>query len=97
MAIIRTLYNGKQFRLADSIDKLSNDKYHGIIYNKQLCLRGNKLMAEILKITPKATLHAVIDCLKEQDALITGNDKNSIQISGTGGKRFYAIPLKKLR
>ena len=55
------------------------------------------LMAEILKVAPKATLHAVIESLLEQDALKPGSDKTGVQLSGGGGKRFLAIPLKKLK
>ena len=46
---------------------------------------------------PNANLNNVIDSLTAQGAIKPGNDKTSIQISGGGGKRFLAIPLKKLK
>ena len=94
--IIRTLYKGGVFRLADDI-AIIKDKHHGLIHEGCLCLRSMKLMPEILKLVPNANLNAVIASLQEQDALKTGSDRSSIQISGGGGKRFLAVPLRKLK
>jgi hypothetical protein len=95
LCIIRTLCKDRVFRLADDITKLK-EKHHGLIHDNCLCLRGMKLMPEILKSVPNANLNAVIRSLTEQEALKPGSDRNSIQISGGGGIRFLAIPLKKL-
>ena len=96
LGLIKALYSGKVFRLAESMNKLKG-KPHGLIYDGHLCLRGKKLMDELLRYFPKATLKDVGDSLLAKKALKIVGDKRSIQISGGGGIRFYAIPLKKLK
>jgi len=96
LSIICNLYDSKVLRLTDDIANLK-DKHHGLIYEDCLCLRSVKLMPEIIKLIPNANLNDVIDSLTAQGAIKPGNDKTSIQISGGGGKRFLAIPLKKLK
>jgi len=96
LSIIHNLYNSKVLRLADDIANLK-EKHYGLIYEDCLCLRSVKLMPEIIKLIPNANLNDVIDSLTAQGAIKPGNDKTSIQISGGGGKRFLAIPLKKLK
>jgi len=95
-SIIRNLYSSKVLKLADDIANLK-EKHHGLIYEDCLCLRSVKLMPEIIKLIPNANLNDVIDSLMAQGAIRPGNDRTSIQISGGGGKRFLAIPLKKLK
>jgi len=95
--LIRTLYNGKQFHLANDISRL-NKKHHGFTDSEFLYLRGGRMMDEVLKFAPKATYNTVTDALIAQDALKVGNEKRSVQIrSPQGNTRFYAISLKKLR
>ena len=38
----------------------------------------------------------IVNTLYSQGALKRSKDRISVQITGTGGKRFYAIPLEKL-
>jgi hypothetical protein len=59
-------------------------------------LRGAKLVERIRKYVPTASLDEIVENLIAQDALKAGKER-TIQIYGGGGKRFYAIPLKKLR
>ena len=96
LGLIKALYASKTFRLADSTGELK-EKHHGLIHDGHLCLRGKKLMEELLKYVPAAKLKEVSDSLLAQNALKVVGDKRCIQISGGGGIRFYAIPLKKLK
>jgi len=96
LRLVNMLYQGNDFRLAGDISRLK-DNHHGLIYKNCLCLRGAKLLETIQKINPNAKINEIIESLKAQNALKVGNDKTTIQISGGGGKRFLAIPLKKLR
>jgi molybdopterin converting factor small subunit len=96
LSIIHILYNANMFILAKNVRGLK-EKHHGLIHDDHLCLRGSMLLPEVLKLAPSATLSAIIESLSSQGALKKGRDKNVIQITGGSGKRFLAIPLKKLR
>ena len=96
LRLIRTLYKSGSFHLADDIRQIK-DKHDGLIYKERLCLRGVKLMDAIHRYIPTASQDDVVKALLAKDALMQGKDKRSIQISGGGGIRFYAIPLKKLK
>jgi hypothetical protein len=91
LASICTLYKNGAFRLADNA-KLFSQEHDGVIHNGCLCLRG-----ENLRDVFPTNFEAVLDALVAQGALKCGKDRRTIQIHGTGGKRFYAIPLDKLR
>jgi len=95
LGLIGKLYKSGTFRLADNARNLK-EKHHGLINENCLCLRSMRLMPEINRYVPNTNINAVIDSLISQNALKVGSDKNTIQISG-GGKRFLAIPLKKLK
>jgi hypothetical protein len=99
LELVRMIFNGKGFRLAKSIKpfgKKGPETHDGLIYDGCLCLRGTKLVEKARKYVPAASLNDIIEDLIAQDALKTGKER-TIQIYGCGGKRFYAIPLKKLR
>jgi len=96
LGLICSLYKSDGFRLADSIEQLK-DKHDGLIHGDYLCLRGVKLMKKIYQFVPTTNLNEVINALVAKDALKQGSDRRSIQITGGGGKRFYAIRLSKLR
>ena len=96
LELIRDIYKGEGFRLASGAKQLK-DKHDGLIYDDCLCLRGTKLLEKINQTIPAAKLDDVIKGLLSENALKTGTDKRSIQIYGCGGKRFYAIKLKKLK
>ncbi len=96
LELIRTLFKSDSFRLADSVGQLK-EKHDGLIYNDRLCLRSAKLMKKIHQFVSTASLDDVVSALIAKEALMRGKEKRSIQISGCNGKRFFAIPLKKLR
>jgi hypothetical protein len=60
--LIRILCKGDVLRLADDI-KLLKEKHHGFIGGDHLFLRGQKLIEEILKFSPKASYKLVSDNL----------------------------------
>lgn len=95
LRLISSLYKNDVFRLADNIEQLK-DKHDGIIHGDYLCLRGKKLMEKIHQFLPNAGLNEVIASLVNKDAIKKGKDNRSIQITGGGGKRFYAIKIKEL-
>ena len=97
LGIIRERYKAGRFQLAEHAEQFKGIKdevllYDGVVYSGYLCLRG----ATLLKLFPNASLKAIIDALQSQGALKRGSDKTSIQISATGGNRFFFIPLYKL-
>lgn len=96
LKLIRTMYNGGSFHLADSAEKLK-DKHDGLLYYNCLCLRGTKLVEKIKKFVPAATLRDIVNALLAKNALKLVNEKHTVQICGCGGKRFYAIKLKELK
>ena len=91
LAYIRTIFRDGEFLLADSAEEFKRG-HEGLIHNGCLCLRGDKLR----KLFPDVRLDDIADNLLTRGALRPGADKRGIQIYGTGGKRFYAIPLNKL-
>jgi hypothetical protein len=97
LKIIGTLYNGKSIRLADSAERFKS-KHDGLIYYDCLCIPGAKLMEKVRAFVPAAKLDDIIDELLAQKALKIVNDKDrTVQIHGCGGRRFYAVKLKKLK
>lgn len=92
LARICDAYLGNAFDLADSPKKFLDLIHDGLIHNGCLCLRGDK----IRKLFPDVPLEDVISGLEAQGAIKRGVNDRAIQIYGTGGKRFYAIPLAKL-
>ena len=90
---ISSQYKSGFIHLADSAKQFDDEWHDGIIHDGCLCLRGGK----IRKLFPGILFEDIIDNLENQNALKRVNDKKTKQIYGTGGKRFYAIPLEKLK
>ncbi len=95
--LIRTLFKNKNFRLTDSVKKFKADKYDGIIHYDCLCLRGESLDNKIRNIFSNYERKDAINALIAKGALKRGTDKNTVQIQGLKGLRFYAIRLSKLK
>lgn len=90
--LIRMWYKEDSFDLAKNADRLKN--HDGIIHKELLCLRSEKLLQKIQKVVSTATLNDVRRTLIAKGALKQDGEGKGIQI---GKKRFYAIPLEKLR
>lgn len=97
LGAIRYLYQQKRFRLADSKEQFQKKEYDGLFYYRCLCLRGKCLERELEKIFPDFNLKNAITALQKKDALKLVSSKNTIQISGLNGVRFYAIRMKHLQ
>ena len=97
LAIIRNLYKQGDFRVAKGIKDFNPDKHDGLIYYDCLCLRGNRLEQKLKKISPSLSRTACVNNLLSKDALKLVDNKHTVQINGTGGKRFYAVSLNKLK
>lgn len=97
LALIRDLYKGGYFHIAKDVKNFKPEKHDGLIYYDCLCLRGKRLERKLKSIRPSLSLDACVSALLSKDALKLVESKYTVQISGTGGKRFYAIKLSKLR
>lgn len=97
LALIRDLYRGDYFRLAKGVEDFKSEKHDGLIYYDCLCLRGKRLERRIRDVEPSSRLEDCVSALLSKDALKLVESKNTVQINRTGGKRFYAIKLSKLR
>lgn len=98
LALIRSMYNDKRFRLVDKAKWFDKDEHDGVIHGEYLYLRRERLIAKIRSFERSADLGDVIESLKKQQALKTSKGGNTRQIHGCNGNfRFFAIPLSKLR
>jgi len=104
VGIIRQLYKGNKFHLAESRNSFVEGVHDGLIHNKCLCLRSKKLEAKIQLFAPNARIEDIKAELRYKGALISGTNGDTKQIysknvdgKGTGGRRFFFIPLVKLR
>lgn len=93
---IQKLYKEGRLRVAEEKKAFKPDKHDGVICYDCLCLRGNCLERKLKNINARFSLEDCVKNLLAQDALKLVEQKNTVQISGTGGKRFYAIKLSKL-
>jgi hypothetical protein len=97
LALIRDLYKQGAFHLAKDAENFKPEKHDGLIYYDCLCLRGKRLEKKLLSFTPSLSFVDCISYLLSKGALKLVESKNTVQINGTGGKRFYAIKLGKLK
>ena len=98
LALIRSMYHGKRFKLVESVKDFVVKEHDGIIHKEHLYLRSDKLMKRIQIIEHIAEFNEVLDYLKKHDALKTGSKSNSRQIHGCRcNLRFYVIKLAILR
>lgn len=95
--LIRDLYKQGAFHLAKDAENFKPEKHDGLIYYDCLCLRGKRLEKKLRSFTPSLSFVDCISYLLSKGALKLVESKNTVQINGTGGKRFYAIKLSKLR
>lgn len=96
LATIRKLYRKGIFRIANDTEAFNPDKHDGLIRYDCLCLRGNCLRQKLQNNCQNLSFDDCIAFLRDKDALKLVESKNTVQINGTGGKRFYAIKLTKL-
>jgi len=98
LALIRDLYKQRRFRVAKELKDFDPDSHDGLIhYNDCLCLRGDRLKKILRSIHSNLDLDDCVRALLTKNALKLVEDKYTVQIYGTGGKRFYAIKLNKLK
>jgi hypothetical protein len=94
------LYKSNYLDLADSPrDFYDKDDYDGVVHNDCLCLRTTRFEMIIHSMNLPNNINHMLDVLEAQGALIRGPEKNrrSKQIFAAKGKRFYFIPLNKLK
>ncbi len=92
---IRTMYHDGGFSIAESTKQFTGG-HDGLIHDGCLCLRGENFRKKVCTSPLSTNYDKVLGALEAQGALKRGKDKRTIQIYGTSGKRFYAIPLEKL-
>jgi hypothetical protein len=93
LALIGAMYRKGEFKIANSAKEFDESRHDGLLNNGCLCLRGKKLDKIF---ADSASRSDVLDALEAQEALKRNASRRSIQVSGTNGKRFCAIPLKKI-
>lgn len=96
LCLIRTLFRQGYFSIAGEAKHFNSANYDGLIYYNCLCLRGECLDRELRCRIPHYSRENCINSLLNTGALRQGGSKNSVQINGTRGKRFYAIYLNRL-
>ncbi|MCM1500484.1 MAG: hypothetical protein NC124_18640 [Clostridium sp.] len=96
LKLIRKFYKHGMFCIAGGKEEYKPDKHDGIIYYDCLCLRGKCLERRLKKEGIYFNLEECVNYLLKHDALKCVGQKHTVQINGTGGKRFYAIKLDKL-
>lgn len=94
--IIKNLYRKGKFCVAKGKKNFDQDKHEGMIHYDCLCLRGKYLERKLKNIHSSLQLDDCIEELLAKNVLKLLENKNTVQINGTGGKRFYAIKLDKL-
>lgn len=97
LSLIRDLYRGGCFRAAKDVKGFKPEKHDGLIYYDCLCLRGKRLEQKLREVEPSSRLEDCVSALLSKNALKLVESKYTVQINGTGGKRFYAIKLSKLK
>ena len=96
LALIKKIYKQDGFCIAKRKKDFKQNKHDGVIHYECLCLRGSRLEQKIKNIDVNFNLGDCIKDLLAQNALRRVEQKNTVQINGTGGKRFYAVRLDKL-
>ena len=91
--LIRYLYHNSGFRLAKSKKDFNPIIHDGLIYYDCLCLRGECLKNRLSQFVPHFSFNDCINSLLDVRALKLVGNKYTVQIDGTGGKRFYAIRI----
>lgn len=100
LKFISELYKNDKFCLADDAETFREKKHDGLIHQKCLCLRREKLERKVQEFLPDVQIDEVVKFLVDRQALKMGKDKRTIKISAMnkreGALRFYAIKLNML-
>jgi hypothetical protein len=96
LKLIRSLYKGKSFKIAESVEGFDAGKHDGLLHYDCLCLRRERLEKRIRKIIREANINDIVKTLRAQGALKLGQDKNVVKIYGLPSFWFYAIRLDRL-
>jgi hypothetical protein len=96
LKLIRSLYKGKELKLAEGVEAFNADKHDGLIYYSCLCLRRESLDKRIRKIVRDTNINDAVKALRAQGALKLVQDKNVVKINGLPSLWFYAIWLEML-
>lgn len=91
--LIRNLYRYGKFSLSNNKKAFNPIIHDGLIHYGCLCLRGKRLENRLKQIDPQLNLNDCINSLLGVGALKLVENKYTVQIDGTRGKRFYAIQL----
>lgn len=95
--LIKNLYQKGSFHLPKKKEGFNPDKHDGLIYYNCLCLRRKRLDQKIRNIHPNANIDDCIRYLNTKNALKLVESKNTVQINGISGKRFYAIKFQRMK
>ncbi len=68
LKLVRNLYKGKNFKLAEGVKDFNPDKHDGLIHYNCLCLRRESLEKRIRKIYPHANINDVVKALRTKNA-----------------------------
>ena len=97
LALIRKLYQDKQFSLVKNVKDFEAREHDGIIHKDHLYLRRDRLLKKIRVYEPSAEFDDVLENLKMQQAIKTGRQSDSRQLhGGRRNLRFYVVKLSKL-
>lgn len=96
LKLIRKLYKQGKFCVVKKEKEFDPEKHDGIIHYECLCLRRESIECKLRDINDSFSVDDCIRNLLAVDALKRCEQKRTVQINGTGGRRFYAVKLERL-
>ena len=98
LSLISKAYKKGRFKIAKDTTSFDENKHDGVIHYNCLCLYSKRFDSVMSDIIPNYDHKDLVDTLKKEGALkIHSSDgKNDVKICGLK-KRFFAIPLHKLK
>ena len=97
LAHVYNMYKNGCFHLAGSAKHFVDGQHDGLIHNGFLCLRSKSFKGKVCNAASTYSYTDAISVLRARGLLKRDKDGRNIQIHGTGGIRFVAIDLNKLR
>lgn len=98
LSIISKAYMKGMFKIAKGAKFFDENKHDGVIHYNCLCLYSKRFDSVMSNIIPNYDHKDLVDTLKKEGALKThcSDGKNDVKICSLK-KRFFAIPLQKLK
>jgi hypothetical protein len=90
LGTVRTAFNEGEIIIISEPKRFVDEIHDGVFNRNCLAIRGKAL----LRLFPGTPIEDIASGLEQQGALQRRGGKRAVQIHGTNGKRFYAIPLK---